>query len=132
MSTLSKRLVLRISDDLEAWIGKEAESEGLDNATFVRAVLMRLMNGRAPMLGVAPPQPAMTAQDEPQFRVDPEKPITSIDELLDARIQAAAVAAPFIATPPSVNDLSHELVGAAYPLRRVERSRYNPGRNGYG
>lgn len=46
MSTLSKRLVVRLPEDMDAWIGEQAALEGLDNATWVRSVLTRMRNGR--------------------------------------------------------------------------------------
>jgi len=51
MSNLSKRLVVRISEELEQWIGAQAELEGLDSATWVRSILTRMRNGRLPMAG---------------------------------------------------------------------------------
>lgn len=47
---LTKRLVVRLSADLEQWISSQAEAEGLDTATFARAVFTRLRNGYAPMM----------------------------------------------------------------------------------
>lgn len=52
---LTKRLVVRLSADLEQWISSQAEAEGLDTATFARAVFTRLRNGIAPMIGAAAP-----------------------------------------------------------------------------
>lgn len=47
MADLTKRLVVRISDDLHAWIGQQAEQEGLDSATWVRSTLTKMMRGKS-------------------------------------------------------------------------------------
>lgn len=136
MSTLSKRMVIRLADDLDAWIGEQAAREGLDNATWARAVLTRLKNGLPPIAG-SQPQRVVTAQDEPYPRngIDPYQPSNDLDALLESRVEQAALASgasSFVTQPPAADDLSHELVGAAHPLRRLERVKYNPGRGGYG
>lgn len=45
MSALTKRVVVRISAELEQWIAAQAELEGLDNATWVRSHLTKTMRG---------------------------------------------------------------------------------------
>jgi hypothetical protein len=79
---------------------------------------------------MAPQQPTTAEAD-----YSPEIEQGDLGALLDSRVEQAAQSqstASFIAPPPAADDLSHELVGAARPLRRVERVKYNPGRGGYG
>ncbi len=136
MAALSKRLVIRLGDDLDAWITQRATLEGLDNAAWVRSLLAKTMNGLVP-LPAHSHQPSATPQTEPDPRIgiDPNPPTDDLDTLLANRVEQAAESAspsPFVTAPPAEDDLSHERVGVAHPLRRVERSRYNPGRTGYG
>lgn len=133
--SLTKRMVIRLPDDLDAWIGEQAAREGLDNATWARAVLTRLKNGLPPI--ATPFQRGVTVTDapRPQNGIEPNETGNDLDALLESRLQEAAQASmpsAFITPPPAANDLSHELVGVAHPLRRIERVKYNPGRGGYG
>jgi len=137
MAALTKRMVIRLGDELEAWIGERAEREGLDNAAWVRSLLTKMMNGLVAMPRDDIARRLVTAQDDrhPQTGIDPDQSTNSTDALLESRVEEAAEsAAPplFVTPPPAADDLSHELVGPAYPLRRFERVRYNPGRGGYG
>jgi hypothetical protein len=136
MAALTKRMVIRLPDDLDTWIGEQSAREGLDNATWARAVLTRLKNGLPPIAG-SQPQRVVTARDEPypQTGIDPYQPIDDLDALLESRVEQAVQASgpsPFVTSPQAADDLSHELVGTAHPLRRLERVKYNPGRGGYG
>jgi hypothetical protein len=144
MPALTKRMVIRLGDELDAWIAAKAEREGLDNAAWVRSVLTKMMNGIMPMPRgdlerrlVSPGTSSRGVQEptQPQISLDPDQPAGNIDALLETRAHEAAesVAPPLFVTPPPADEnLTHELVGTAYPLRRIERSRYNPGRGGYG
>lgn len=127
MAALTKRIMIRLADDLDAWISEQSAREGLDNATWARAVLTRLKNGLPPIAGVASPM---------QFESPvAEQSSNDLDSILGSRVEEAAqvtATASFVTSPPAANDLSHELVGAAHPLRRLERVKYNPGRGGYG
>jgi hypothetical protein len=69
-SNLNKRLVVRLSDDLEQWIGAQAELEGLDTATWVRSILTRMKNRLVPPVNaVRPTQTAAAAVEEHQEEV---------------------------------------------------------------
>jgi len=83
MGTLSKRLVIRLSDDLDQWIGVQCAREGLDNATFVRAVLTRLSNGLPPMV-------AMVARsfEQPVGELDGAEPVPQTEPATDVDIEA--------------------------------------------
>jgi hypothetical protein len=56
-SNLNKRLVVRLSDDLEQWIGAQAELEGLDTATWVRSILTRMKNRLVPPVNAMGEEP---------------------------------------------------------------------------
>jgi hypothetical protein len=45
-ASLKSRLVVRLPDDLLAWIEQQAQAESLDSATWVRATLSRMRNGQ--------------------------------------------------------------------------------------
>lgn len=141
--TKSKRMIIHLADDLDVWIGEQAAREGLDSPTWARVVLTRLKNGLPAVPGSAPqlmapelppvPLPMAVEHNSPS-QESPER-FDLLDDLLESRVEQAAQAAAtasFVTSPPAANDLSHELVGAAHPLRRLERVKYNPGRGGYG
>jgi hypothetical protein len=136
MPALTKRMVIRLGDELDAWIAAKAEREGLDNAAWVRSALTKMMNGIMPMpRGDLERRLTVQEPTQPQSGLDPDQAAGNIDALLESRAHEAAesVAPPLFVTPPPADEnLTHELVGTAYPLRRIERSRYNPGRGGYG
>ena len=69
MSTLSERMVMRLSPELSEWIGEQAELEGLDSATWVRSHLTRFKNGligRAAVPQIAPGRVAQLTEDVAQ------------------------------------------------------------------
>jgi len=77
--SLSKRIVVRVSDDLESWIGQQAEQEGLDSATWVRSTLTKIMRGKS-------------IQEAPQYVQDqqPTEPSEiDIDELVNEGLAAS-------------------------------------------
>lgn len=59
-STLNTRLVVRLPDDLLAWIDEQAAAESLDSATWVRATLARMRSGHVN----TPIEPHLAANDE--------------------------------------------------------------------
>lgn len=87
MSTLSKRVVVRISDELEQWIGAQAENEGLDSATWVRSMLTRMKNGLVTAQLAQKVQPVRDSSPEPEQLADePAEPIDTdamVSEALD-------------------------------------------------
>ena len=171
MATLSKRLVVKIPDDLDTWINQQAEEQGMDAQNWVRSLLTRTMKGLLPRPRIdleqgmtdvdgssIPPcdikyQPlgrlAARLEGIGQRAIDAGGVLPTSEEIIaagrsDERLEndllaaraaeAAESAKPplFVEAPPAEEDLSHERVGAAVPLHRIERSRYNPGRSGYG
>lgn len=73
MSALTKRVVVRISAELEQWIAAQAELEGLDNATWVRSHLTKMMRG------VGSPVQALRGEDViiPGVYEPPTEPVAS-------------------------------------------------------
>jgi hypothetical protein len=129
---LTKRIMVRVTDEQLAWIGEMAADEGMDNATFVRVVLDRLSKGRAPLIGMM--QQATQALSLPvgfDHRAGATNYTGSLDGAVpqthDILAQRAAEAEANL-PPPSDPESDHPEESAAIPLRRVGRERYNPGR----
>jgi hypothetical protein len=130
---LTKRIMVRVTDEQLAWIGEMAADEGMDNATFVRVVLDRLSKGRAPLIGMM--QPTTQALSLPvgfDHRPGAANYTESLDDgavpqTLDILAQRAAEAEANL-PPPQDAESDHPEESAAIPLRRVARERYNPGR----
>jgi hypothetical protein len=129
---LTKRIMVRVTDEQLAWIGEMAADEGMDNATFVRVVLDRLSKGRAPLIGmmaqqtfvqpfVAPPQPDFDAYGIP---IAVPRAAGESTDILAQRAAEAEANLP----PRQEAESDHPEESAAIPLRRVQRERYNPGR----
>jgi hypothetical protein len=128
---LTKRIMVRVTDEQLAWIGEMAADEGMDNATFVRVVLDRLSKGRAPLIGMMQPHTpviASTVYHEPTELARRGMTVTGDpigpDDIL---AQRAAEAEANLPTPQDAESGQPE-ESAAIPLRRVARERYNPGR----
>ena|ERR1700722_3119091 len=134
---LTKRIMVRVTDEQLAWIGEMATDEGMDNATFVRVVIDRLSKGRAPLIGMmqgqsqAPAGMNVVAEWAP-LRSETYR-VTAVDELgkdiqtNDILAQRAAEAEANL-PPPQDRESEHPEESAAIPLRRIGRERYNPGR----
>jgi hypothetical protein len=126
---LTKRVVVRVTDDQLDWIGRMAADEGMDNATFVRVVLDRLSKGRAPLIGMMTAAPlSVAAENQRQYeflRADPLLVPVAASETDDILAQRAAEAEASL--PETVETEPYE-ESAAIPLRRVARTVYNPGR----
>lgn len=58
------RLTLRITDELDAWLGREADLRGLDKAAFARMALFERMNGASVPVAAVPVSELVEA--EPQ------------------------------------------------------------------
>lgn len=123
MTDLSKRIVIRLSEQQLAWIEAWAADEGMDNSTFVRVVLDRLSKGRPPLYGMSEERHLLPASvhelDRKAFThlQPPGSPPTTLADEID-EIEKAT------------RDV--ELPGKVQPIARspglVERQRYNPGR----
>lgn len=85
--SLKARVVVRMSDELEQWIGQQADSEGLDSATWVRSTLTKIKNGLAAK-SVAPMEQTFV-QQEAQFVEQSEEPVDPDDLVNEALAQAA-------------------------------------------
>jgi hypothetical protein len=130
---LTKRIMVRVTDEQLAWIGEMATDEGMDNATFVRVVIDRLSKGRAPLIVMMQTQsfaPAgLNAVPEwprlsPQLQRMQEENDGVATDILSQRAAEAEAALP----EHSEDAESAPQENAAIPLRRVPRERYNPGR----
>lgn len=136
--SLSKRVMVRLSDADEAWVAEQAEDEGVDNATFLRMLVTRLRRGRPPLMRLAidgaaavPHSPASDELYYAQASAAPTADAQQITDLLEQRAREAAAND----GPDGVrhNDEPHDggaMNGAepvAVPLRRVPRQQYNPG-----
>lgn len=97
---LTKRLVVRLSADLEQWISSQAEAEGLDTATFARAVFTRLRNGIAPMIKKAPLR-AMGHGVPSQYE-DEEI------EMLSAQVTESGAAEPEVSREPDIDAMVNQ------------------------
>jgi hypothetical protein len=83
MASLTKRVVVRISDELELWIAEQAEAEGLDSATWVRSILTRMRNGRGvQQIAAQQPQPGQFADLPQEFDGPPPDPDALLSEAL--------------------------------------------------
>lgn len=123
---LTKRIMVRVTDEQLAWIGHMAADEGMDNATFVRVVIDRLSKNRPPLIG-------MMAVPETPFQMFPPKvthyhsaQIVEMPQGETSDILAQRVAEAEASLPQTLDNPPEE--SAAIPLRRVARERYNPGR----
>lgn len=133
MTDLSKRIVIRLSEQQLAWIEAWAADEGMDNSTFVRVVLDRLSKGRPPLIGM---MTAGEAHYDHFSRTDaPMKSyngvgIREVEELKPSGSPATTLADEIDEIENATRDV--ELPGKAQPIARspglVERQRYNPGR----
>jgi hypothetical protein len=123
---LTKRIMVRVTDEQLAWIGAMATDEGMDNATFVRVVIDRLSKGRAPLIGMMSGQGVAftpSAQYQPHFEGSAPAGAETNDILAQRAAEAEA------AIPQGSEDTEPaQQEHAAIPLRRVQRERYNPGR----
>ena len=123
---LTKRIVVRVTDEQLAWIAEMANDEGMDNATFVRVILDRMSKGRPPLLAM------MIGQPQQQVFVVPQREqlyaVPQADgEAGDVLAQRAAEAEAAI---PEATDEVQEEEQAAIPLRRAPRgTMWNPGRS---
>jgi hypothetical protein len=134
---LTKRIMVRVTDEQLAWIGEMAADEGMDNATFVRVVLDRLSKGRAPLIGMM----------QPQSRPSQNAIMPTVTEYVGRELTPEEYEGRSLQQPgqfeviegraPTFDELNPEtrpdqdprpLPAAATPLRRVERTKYNPGR----
>lgn len=123
--------MVRVTDEQLAWIGEMAADEGMDNATFVRVVLDRLSKGRAPLIGMMQPQPRSSLAlhyHEPTELARRDIAVTG-DSIGSDDILAQRAAEAEASLPTAQDDQSEPpQESAAIPLRRVQRERYNPGR----
>jgi hypothetical protein len=130
---LTKRIMVRVTDEQLAWIGKMAADEGMDNATFVRVVIDRLSKGRAPLIGMmqqaiqAPAGMDVVAEwpaISPQLQRMQAENDGVVGGVLAQRFAEAEANLP----SPQDDQSEPSQESAAIPLRRVQRERYNPGR----
>lgn len=128
----TKRLAIRVANEDHLWLIEQAEDEGVEPATLVRMMISRLRKGRMPLIAMmeaghrmAYPAVRLPTADNPRQ--------TAIDEEADGIVQArlnemdGAEVVPFPETD-DIGDMGNEGEAVAIPLRRVERNRYNPGR----
>lgn len=145
---LSKRIVVRVTDAQDDWLTQAAADEGLDKATFLRAMVDRLSKGRAPLISMMQSRPMPRAAVLPggfdprpgaiNYADDVEQSANAVDAAADLAQRAAedAIAnAPRVKSfeelnPPRAFDATEPDPGVvSMPLRRVGRQVYNPGRN---
>lgn len=146
---LTKRLSVRFTSEDEAWIAEQAADEGVDNATFVRMLVNRLRRGRPALM-----RDALAAHDplRPTALNNAPTPYMNTDFVLDSaeipsddgalhaaqRIEdgtAEQILARRLAENPQMPDMGGAVPNgnaAAQPIVRIERSKWNPGRSGYG
>jgi hypothetical protein len=124
---LTKRIMVRVTDEQLAWIGEMAADEGMDNATFVRVVLDRLSKGRAPLIGMM--QSQILAQVTLPTHYQPHNEgSTPVDGVTNDILAQRAAEAEANLPPANEAESDQPQESAAIPLRRVQRERYNPGR----
>ena len=95
MASLTKRIVVRMSEDLDQWISEQAENEGLDSATWVRATLMRMRKGTGSimqdmaMVETNDPTHTVTVRTPlPETNFQPESPV-DIDAIVSEGLDQA-------------------------------------------
>jgi hypothetical protein len=126
---LTKRIMVRVTDEQLVWIGQMAADEGMDNATFVRVVIDRLSKGRAPLIGMMQgPVRALVVPVGTDCRAGHLSYVESLDDGMPQTVDILAqrVAEAEASLPQGSDNPPEE--SAAIPLRRVARERYNPGR----
>lgn len=130
MEDLTKRLVVRVSEEQNRFLDEAARDEGMEKATLVRVIIDRLAKGRAPLIAmmerqhpIPVPVYEITASTVDENGVDiasitrpaDEPPNKSFDELNPPRTFDAAAGEDKV---------------AAFPLRQTRRATlYNPGRH---
>jgi len=113
-----KRMMIRFTEEDEAWISEQATDEGVDNATFVRMLVHRLRLGRPALLRTAlTPHMVVpkTVAQEPDLRPGVVTFIPHRDDVLTEDEKTALAALDSGEIAPAGDDAPDSLVGPPAP-----------------